>query len=43
MRKVRPRTVREFFGLAAQHMNMDYSAWEGYEIDGTRTELDGSR
>jgi dihydropyrimidinase len=21
-------------GLAAQHMNMDYSAWEGFEIDG---------
>jgi dihydropyrimidinase len=22
-------------GLAAQHMNMDYSAWEGFEIDGS--------
>jgi dihydropyrimidinase len=21
-------------GLAAQHMNLDYSAWEGFEIDG---------
>ena len=21
-------------GLAAQHMNMDYSAWEGFRIDG---------
>jgi dihydropyrimidinase len=21
-------------GLAAQHMNMDYSAWEGFEVDG---------
>ena len=25
---------RSSLGLAAQHMNMDYSAWEGYEIDG---------
>jgi dihydropyrimidinase len=25
---------RSSLGLAAQHMNMDYSAWEGFEIDG---------